>query len=168
MKANEISRREHWVAFQSVQLSYSLADRTIEREIVPMCQDQGMGIIAYFPLAGGILSGKYAHGQIPEGSRAAVEPRFQTRLRQAYLDLADVVTEVAQLIERTPAEVALAWLLTRPETSSAIVGASRPEQIISNAGAADITFDAAHLGRLNQASEAFRWTEPFGDARLAR
>ena len=166
MKANQISREHHWVQFQSVQVSYSLADRTIEREILPMCRDQGMGVIAYYPLAGGILSGKYAGGRIPEGSRAAVDPRFQRRLQVEYLALSEIVSQVAQEIGSTSSQVALAWLLTRPEASSAIVGASRPQQVEENAKAADLELPSNLLARLDEASDAFRWSPPFGDARL--
>ncbi|MCL5065232.1 MAG: aldo/keto reductase [Firmicutes bacterium] len=167
MKANQVSREHHLVQFQSVQLSYSLADRTPEREILPMCRDQGMGVIAYYPLAGGILSGKYQGGHIPEGSRADVDQRFGQRLQTRYLELAGIVSEVANEIDSRPAQVALAWLLTRPETSSAIVGASRAAQVEENAQAADLVLPPAVIERLDTASEAFRWTRPFGDARLS-
>ncbi len=166
MKANQVSREHHLVQFQSVQLSYSLADRTPEREILPMCRDQGMGVIAYFPLAGGILSGKYQGGHIPEGSRADIDQRFLKRIQTSYLELAGIVSEVANEIDSTPAQVALAWLLTRPETSSAIVGASRAAQVEENAEAADLVLPPAVIERLDAASEAFRWAPPFGDSRL--
>jgi len=166
MKANQVSRGHDWVGYQSVQVSYSLADRTPEREISPMCRDQGMGIIAYFPLAGGILSGKYQGGNIPDGSRAAVDQRFQRRIQSGYLAVAEVVGQVAHEVNATSSQVALAWLLTRLSTSSAIVGASRAAQVEENAKAADLVLPPAAIERLDNASEAFRWAPPFGDARL--
>lgn len=92
MKAIGISAKEGLNRYVSTQVSYSLADRTPERELVPMCLDQGVGIIPYFPLAGGILTGKYTSTvQAPAGSRADKEPRFVKMLSPDKLDLSEQV-----------------------------------------------------------------------------
>jgi aryl-alcohol dehydrogenase-like predicted oxidoreductase len=165
MKALSVSDRHHWVRYQAVQLSYSLADRLSEWEILPMVRDQGLGFVAYFPLAGGILTGKYHGGAVPETSRANTAPEFQTRLKAQYLTLADGVAEVAREVGATPGQVALAWILAHPEVSSAIAGATRAEHVGANAAASDLVLSAEVLARLDQLSEAFRWHAPFGDYR---
>jgi aryl-alcohol dehydrogenase-like predicted oxidoreductase len=165
VKALSVSDRHSWVAYQASQLSYSLADRIAEREQFPMLRDRGLGLVAYFPLAGGILTGKYQGGAVPEDSRAASAPSFQNRLEARYLTLADAVVRIAGDLGATPAQVALAWALIRPEVSSAIAGATRAHQVEDNAAAAELTLPEEAVTELNQISEGFRWSPPFGDYR---
>lgn len=166
MKALAVSERRGWERYASVQPSYSLADRTVEAELVPLCLDQQVGIIAYFPLAGGLLTGKYhANAAPPPDSRAAVNPRFGSRLleSQQNLDLAAEVAAVARSLEVSPAQVALAWLLARPAVASAIAGATRPSQVMENLGALDVHLDPTTTARLDEASRPFlrrRFMEP--------
>lgn len=161
MKALGMSKREHLTKFVSVQPCYSLADRTIELELEPMCLHEGIGIIPYYPLAGGILTGKYANGHAPSGSRVETDPSFHKRLDEARLALGVSVQQLAGELGHTAGNVALAWLMSRPAVSTIIVGASRPEQVIDNLSSVDITLDSETLTKLDEMSHDFRYTKPF-------
>jgi aryl-alcohol dehydrogenase-like predicted oxidoreductase len=166
-KALGLSDRYRWTRFVSSQVSYSLADRTPELEMVPLCLDQGLGLIAYFPLAGGILTGKYRQPQLlPSGSRAEKDPHFAQRLDQSRLDLAHRVREIAAERGTTPAGLALAWLVRQPAVASAIVGATRVEQVEENLQALEVAWDATVAAALDDASQAFRYAPPFAVYRL--
>ncbi|NGZ76426.1 aldo/keto reductase [Saccharibacillus alkalitolerans] len=167
MKALGISEREGFVRYISSQTCYSLADRTPENELIPMCLDQGVGIIPYFPLAGGILSGKYGGEEAaPAGSRAETDPNFRRFLSDRYLELGRQVSELAAEAGTTPGVLSLAWLMRRPAVSTVIVGATRPEQVEANLESVTFEPDAALLERLDAVSEPFRSGEPFAVYRL--
>jgi aryl-alcohol dehydrogenase-like predicted oxidoreductase len=158
MKALGLCDRLGLERLVSVQPSYSLAGRRVEEELVPCCLDQGVGIIAYFPLAGGLLSGKYVRGQaVPKGSRADTTPAFGERMlgSEARLALAEGVAAIARDLGATPAQVALAWLVHMPAVASAIAGATRADQVRENAAAADLTLEPAVMERLDQLSRPF-------------
>jgi aryl-alcohol dehydrogenase-like predicted oxidoreductase len=162
-----VSRCNGWVPFASVQPSYSLADRWPEDEMVPMCLHQGVGLIAYLPLAGGILTGKYRHGEAPPaGSRAITQPRFARRLTADRLALADGVAALAAEAGLTPAQVALSWLIGRPAVSSAIAGATRVEQVEENLAALDVALTPEQEARLDELSQPFRFGPPSNFPRL--
>ncbi|MBX5467531.1 MAG: aldo/keto reductase [Firmicutes bacterium] len=168
-RALEVSRAHHWEPYISVQPGYSLVDRGVERELVPLCLDQGIGILAYYPLAGGILTGKYRPGEPPPpDSRAATEPTFARRLDRDRLQTARAVAEEAQALGVTPAQLALAWLLHRPGVTSAIVGATRPEQLRENLGALEVPWTETVAQRLDALSERFVWAPPFAEYRIDR
>jgi aryl-alcohol dehydrogenase-like predicted oxidoreductase len=168
MKAVGISDRLGLARYISMQTSYSLADRTPERELIPMCQDQGLGIIPYFPLAGGILTGKYGTPQeAPAGSRADTDPGFRRFLGEATVTLARQVAALAEELGTTPAALSLAWLLRRPAVSTVIVGATRVEQLRSNLASLELQPDDAILARLDEISAPFRSGEPFALYRLS-
>ncbi|GGN94472.1 aldo/keto reductase [Saccharibacillus kuerlensis] len=168
MKALGISESKGFVRYISSQTSYSLADRTPERELIPMCLDQGVGIIPYFPLAGGILSGKYSGGAegAPAGSRADTDPNFGRFLSERYLDLGRRVSKLAEEAGTTPSALSLSWLMNRPAVSTVIVGATRPEQVESNLVSVDLQPDRDLLEKLDEISEPFRSGEPFAVYRL--
>lgn len=156
-KAQGIADRHHLTPFVSVQPSYSLADRAPERELVPCCLDLGLGIIAYFPLAGGILTGKYRAGQAPpEGSRARTQPRFADRMNEGNLALAATLTEMARELGCTPSQLALAWLIRQAAVAGAIAGATGVGQLEENARAAEVEVPADVMARLDEASRPFR------------
>ncbi|WAH36038.1 aldo/keto reductase [Alicyclobacillus dauci] len=165
MKALSISEREHLERFVSVQPCYSLADRTIEVELEPLCRDQGIGIIPYYPLAGGILTGKYANGQAPSGSRVDKDPNFKKRLDNDRIQLGNEVVDLATSRGWTAGALSLAWLMHRPAVSTIIVGASRPEQVQSNAASVDIDLDSETIEKLDAISEPFRYGQPFATFR---
>ncbi|HLW60745.1 MAG TPA: aldo/keto reductase [bacterium] len=155
-KALWVSDRRGFVRFESVQPSYSLADRAVERELVPFCRDQGIGVIAYFPLAGGILTGKYRRGQQPpKGSRVLTQPQFAKQISEASLTLAEDVVGLAGEARCTPSQLALAWLVRQPAVSSAIAGATSVAQLEENLATLDVKPADGVLARLEEVSRPF-------------
>lgn len=129
MKALWISDVQKLVRFDSVQPHYSLVHRDeFERELMPLCQDQGVGVIPYSPLAGGFLTGKYRRdAPLPESARVGgVQRRYMNERGFAALDKLD---EVAQAHEATVAQVAIAWILANTAVTSAIIGANTVSQL---------------------------------------
>ncbi|GIP17916.1 aldo/keto reductase [Paenibacillus montaniterrae] len=165
MKALGISRQLGISAYISHQTSYSLADRTPERELIPLCLDQGIGIIPYFPLAGGILTGKYVQG-IPQGSRAETDPGFNRFFSEHTLVLSKQVAQLAQELGTSPNVLSIAWLLHQPVVGSVIVGATKPEQLLDNLQALELELDASVLQRLDEISAPFKHGEPFAFYRI--
>jgi diketogulonate reductase-like aldo/keto reductase len=132
----------------------SLQERSAEYEIVPSALDQGLGLLIWSPLAGGLLSGKYRRGQAPPpGSRRAGEwsepPVYE---EDTLYDTVDVLVEIAEDRGVSPARVALAWLLGRPGVTSVIVGARTGAQLQDNLAAAELELSAEQAGRLEQVS----------------
>jgi aryl-alcohol dehydrogenase-like predicted oxidoreductase len=140
--------------FVSTQVYYSLQERTLEHEILPACLDQGVGVLVWSPLAGGLLSGKYRRDQeAPAGSRQLSdwgEPPVYDE--DKLYDTIDVLVEVAEGHGVSAAQVALAWLLRRPGISTVIVGARTDEQLADNLRAVDLQLGADELQRLDEAS----------------
>lgn len=168
MKALGISDRNGLVRYISIQISYSLADRTPEREMIPLCLDQGLGLIPYFPLAGGILSGKYLSPErVPAGSRADTDPNFKRFLQEKYIRLAQGVSRLAEEQGIAPSALSLAWLLRRPAVSTVIVGATKPEQVAENIGCLNVPLDEATQHILDEISRPFIHGEPFASYRLS-
>jgi len=133
-----ISDRERFPRYISVQPEYNLLERDIERELVPACLEFGLGIIPYLPLAGGTLTGKYKPGAPPpEGTRGYNNPRFEPRLRRDTLEAVQRLDAWARERGYTVSELALAWLAARPGVSTVIAGTTRPEQVATNARAAE-------------------------------
>lgn len=167
MKALGLSDRLGLSRFVSTQTSYSLADRTPERELVPLCLDQGVGIIPYFPLAGGILTGKYRAGEeAPAGSRAATNPGFTRFFGESNLALGRQVSSLADKLGCSASVLSLAWLMKQPAVSTVIVGATSKEQLEHNLGSVELPLDAAALEELDTLSRPFRNGEPFALYRL--
>lgn len=166
MKALATSDKYSLARYVSTQPSYSLADRTIEQEIVPLCLDQGIGIIPYFPLAGGILTGKYTQAHTPAGSRADKDGRFAARLDTERLRLGERVGQLALNLSLSPSVLSLAWLIHQPAVSTIIVGATKHEQLQDNVRAAEVRLDATTLEDLGEASQSFMHGRPFATYRL--
>jgi len=155
-KALWMSERHGLARYVSVQPEYSPADRRIEPELVPVCLDQGVGLIVYFPLAGGILTGKYKPGaQPPQGSRALTQPAFARRLNERNLALAQNMERLAAEIGVTVAQLTLAWVMNRPGITSALVGATRVAQQEENLKAVDLELRPDVVTRINELSQAF-------------
>jgi aryl-alcohol dehydrogenase-like predicted oxidoreductase len=148
--------------YESVQLQWSLAERAAEREVVPACRAFGLGVLVWSPLARGFLSGKYQRGK-PQPSGSRLESWTDT-WRQYDNDrawsLLDVVRRVAQRRESTPARVSLAWLLSKPEVSTVIVGARSVQQLEDNLKAAELTLGRDDLNELEDASRP-EWGYPY-------
>lgn len=152
MKANGIADRAGWTRFCSGQYLYNLITRDIEREILPACADQGVGVICWSPLAAGLLTGKYRKAPAPEeGTRMALRAKFDVKRfwHERGFRVAEEVSAVANEIGHTPHAVALAWLLGDRRISSVVVGARNPEQIRQNAAAGDLDLDPAIHRRLD-------------------
>lgn len=122
---------------QVEQPRYNMLDRHIEPEILPTAAKYGMGLVVFSPLAQGLLTGKYNDG-IPEGTRAASSTWLDRDLNEANLAKAREITALAQELDLTPAQLALAWILRRPEISSAITGASKPRHVEGNVAASGV------------------------------
>jgi aryl-alcohol dehydrogenase-like predicted oxidoreductase len=154
MKALGISERKNLQRFISQQIHYSLQARDAEYELVPVALDQGVGILVWSPLAGGLLSGKYRRGQdMPEGSRHLTdwnEPPVHDE-DQLY-DIVDVLVEIGEAHGVSAAQVALAWTLGRPGVATVVVGARTEEQLADNLGATDLTLANDERARLDEVS----------------
>ncbi len=139
-----ISDRRGWASFVSVQPEYNLLSREIERELVPACLEFGVGVIPYYPLAAGVLTGKYKPGlPVPEHTRGYNNPNFAGRLRREALETAQRLDSWARERGHTVGELALAWLVAQPAVSTVIAGVRSPEQVVANAraGAWKLTAD---------------------------
>ena len=142
--------RKNLTPFVSVQPHYNLFDREIERELLPFCRQHGIGVIPYSPLAGGILTGKYRGGAAPPpASRAARIPAMQQQLTAGTLGKVAALRAWAEARSHTVGELALAWLLSRPEVSTIIAGASTVAQLEANARAAQWRLTPAELTQLD-------------------
>ena len=154
MKALAAADRCGGARFVSQQIHYTLEAREAEYELVPISLDQGLGILVWSPLAGGLLSGKYRRGQTPpDGSRRLTdwkEPPIRDEER--LYDIVDVVVEVAEAHGVSGAEVSLAWLLRRPAVASLVIGARTEAQLQSNLKAAELVLSDADMDKLNKVS----------------
>jgi aryl-alcohol dehydrogenase-like predicted oxidoreductase len=146
----------------SNQPQYSLLWRVIEAEVVPLCQSEGVSQIVWSPLAQGVLTGKYLPGAPPlEGSRAAGEGGDMSwLLRDEVLTPVQQYAELCRQAGYTPASVALAWVLQNDNVSSAIVGASRPEQIAQNVTALDIDLEPDFVAAIEKVLEPTTLFDP--------
>ncbi len=154
MKALGIAGRDHLPRFVSQQIYYSLQERSAEYELIPLATDQGHGTLVWSPLAGGLLSGKHRRGQDgPAGTRQLAgwdEPPVYDE--DKLYDTIEVLVGVAEEHGVSAAQVALAWLLTRPTISSVIVGARTDEQLADNLKAAELTLSDQDLAKLDEVS----------------
>jgi aryl-alcohol dehydrogenase-like predicted oxidoreductase len=151
-KALGISARRGFARFQSVQAYYSLAGRDIEREIVPLANDQRLAILPWSPLAGGFLTGKFSRdGKGPQGARRSSFD-FPPIDRERAFRIIDAARPIAQAHDASVARVALAWLLHQSAVTSVIVGAKTREQLLDNLGAADLELSADELAALGAVS----------------
>ncbi|MCD6249580.1 MAG: aldo/keto reductase family protein [candidate division Zixibacteria bacterium] len=130
------------------QPRYNMLDRHIEDAIMPTCAYNGMGLVVWSPLAQGMLTGKYANGA-PKGSRGAETMWLAGHLTDENLATAGKLNEVAQSLDITIAQLALAWILRRPEISSAIIGATKVEQLQENVAASEIELDDETLTKID-------------------
>ncbi|KAB2882399.1 MAG: aldo/keto reductase [Kofleriaceae bacterium] len=140
--------------FVTLQAQYSLVARELEREHVPLCRQWGLGILPWSPLAGGFLSGKYRRdAPAPAGTRLDVwKDRWGRYDTPRNWDIIDAVVEVAEEVRATPAQVALAWLLHKPEVTSVIFGARTVAQLDDNVPAAAVKLSPQMMQRLDDAS----------------
>ena len=136
--ANLLAEVQGWSRLAVIQSHYHLLEREVEKEVLPYCQAHGVGFVPYFPLAGGFLTGKYKRGEpAPAGSRGEISAYVQGYMTEANHRLIEELGAWAQKRARGLNELAEAWLLARPEVCSDISGATKVEQVLSNAQAAD-------------------------------
>ena len=152
VKALGISERLGLSRFESLQAYYTIAGRDLERELIPMLQSEGVGLMVWSPLAGGFLSGKYGREQQAEaGSRRTAFDFPPVDKERAYASI-DVMREIAGKRGVSVAQIALAWLLHQPQVTSVIIGAKRPEQLADNLAATQVALTADELAKLDAAS----------------
>lgn len=171
-KALTLARASGLARFESAQMYYSLAGRDIEREIVPLCQAEGVAILPWSPLAGGLLSGKFtASLEGPEEARRKSFD-FPPVDRERFPRVLSALSSVAAAHGTSAARVALAWLLTRPFVTSVIVGAKRPDQLADNLAAAELRLTPEQVQALDEASALPReypgWMVEFQNTRYPR
>ena len=151
VKALGIAERLGLARFESLQAYYTLAGRDLERELVPMLQSEGVGLMVWSPLAGGLLSGKYRGQPSEEGSRRQSFD-FPPVDRPRADECIDAMRPIAEAHGVSVAQVALAWLLHQPVVTSVIIGAKRAEQLADNLAATQLELDADELARLDAVS----------------
>jgi voltage-dependent potassium channel beta subunit len=153
MDAHRIAERLGLDPIVSNQPCYNLLRRQIERAVIPVSEHLGVGQVVYSPLGQGVLTGKYSGGKVPEGSRAADDKQNQFikgYLRPENIEKADKLKPVAEEAGLTLAQLAVAWCLRLPNVTSAIVGASRPEQVEDNAGASGVELSDEVLAKIDE------------------
>jgi aryl-alcohol dehydrogenase-like predicted oxidoreductase len=149
-----------WSPFVALQIPYSLAERTVERELMPMAVEMGLGVVPWGTLGSGLLSGKYTRDDlkpVQASGIGAVNTRkdmgvITGRLNARVLDIADVVKQVAEELGRSPTQVALAWAMLNPAVASPIIGCRTSAQLEQNLGALDIVFSPEQVERLDAIS----------------
>jgi aryl-alcohol dehydrogenase-like predicted oxidoreductase len=152
-----IAELRGWSQFCALQISYSLTERSVERELIPMAAEMGMGVCPWSPLGGGVLSGKYSQADLAPpnmndlSSRKAINA-VTGRLSAHSLSVAELVGEIAKSIGKSSAQVALAWTLLNPAVTAPVIGVRTVAQLKDNLGALDVTISADQLARLDALS----------------
>jgi aryl-alcohol dehydrogenase-like predicted oxidoreductase len=168
-KTVALAREHGWAPPVTLQPQYNLLVRELEWEIVPSCQDAGLGLLPWSPLGGGWLTGKYTQQERPTGATRlgedpsrGVEAYDRRSSKQRTWDVVDALREVAEGRGVSMAQVALAWLVDRPAVTSVILGARTTEQLEDNLGAAGLHLSAEESARLDAASDPGAADYPYG------
>ena len=148
-QANTLAELRGWTPFRALQVEYSLVQRDVERELVPMASDLGLGVTPWAPLGGGVLTGKYAQGG---DSQRRDRNMNQHRLGERTDRIVRELLAIAGEIGKSPAQVALRWCLERPGVTSPILGARHPGQLEDNLGALAFSLSDEERRRLDEAS----------------
>jgi aryl-alcohol dehydrogenase-like predicted oxidoreductase len=158
----DLARHHGWESFACLQPLYNLLDREAEWDLVPVCRTEGLGLIPWSPLRGGWLTGRYRRDMAtpPAGSRVEADPdasgwpeAWQTYATERTWDVIDAVLEVASATGRSPAQVALRWLMQRPGVTAPIIGPRTPEQLEDSLAAAGTPLADEHMARLTAVSD---------------
>jgi len=154
MEALWLSETKGWASFSAYQPQYSLVVRDIDEEIVPACELKGLGLVAWSPLAGGYLAGKYTPGSLKvQGTRSAEGWGFNSRFfAPNHGEILQTLLDVSKELGRSPAQVALRWVMDQPFMTSAIVGARHVEQLRETLAAGGWRLPAAAFARLDKVS----------------
>jgi aryl-alcohol dehydrogenase-like predicted oxidoreductase len=151
-RANEIADKRGYEPFAVTQPRYNLVDREIEGNYLDMCETYDLGVVPWSPLAWGFLTGKYTREGLEGESRARADERFERAyLTEENFDVLDVVREVADELDASPAQVSLAWLCHHEDVTAPIFGARTPEQLEENVAAADLSLSDDQFERLSEA-----------------
>ena len=159
MKALGLSERYGWQRFVCLQPQYSLVVRDIEREVLPLCREEGLGVVPWGPLGGGFLSGKYRRGEKPPpnsritfGSKGG-EESWENRATERNFHILDAIGRIASLRQKSYTQVALAWLRQQPGVTAPIVGARTIEQLEDNLGSIGWNLSYEEMETLNKVSQ---------------
>ncbi|EGF30773.1 Oxidoreductase [Oxalobacteraceae bacterium IMCC9480] len=151
-KAIGISERLGLARIESLQAHYTIASRDLERELIPMLRSEGVGLMVWSPLAGGLLSGKYGREKQAEAGSRRTNFDFPPVNKERAWDCIDVMHPIASAHGVSVAQIALAWLLHQRQVTSVIVGAKRPDQLADNIAATKVTLSADELRLLDDCS----------------
>ncbi len=152
VQAALIARGRNWAPLIALQIEYSLMERTVEGDLIPMAREMGMGVTPWSPLKGGVLTGKYtrANAATTDPSRGAW---VKNHLNDRAYNIVDVLIAVAKEAGTTPAKAALSWVNNRPGVVSSIIGARTMEQLEDNLGALDVKLTESQIAKLNEATQ---------------
>ena len=153
--------------FVSCQDEYNILNRNVEAELIPAMQKYGCGLLPYFPLASGLLTGKYKRTEMPEGARLTDMPTFANRiyLTDENFDIVDNLNEFAHKTGHSILELAFGWMASRPTTASIIAGATKPEQIDANVAAVNWVLSQSEIDEVDKISARQEVTDAFGRKR---
>jgi aryl-alcohol dehydrogenase-like predicted oxidoreductase len=147
-----------WAPLVALQIEYSLVERSVEHELIPMAEAMGLGVLPWSPLGGGILTGKYSRDDLSQASEAGVSSTRKGvisssgHMNERSLQIASVVTNVAAQLGATPSQVALAWTLLNPAVVAPVMGARTLAQAEDNLGALSLQLEDEHIAQLTDAS----------------
>ncbi len=170
MRSLGVSRQRGFESFKTTQSYYALVGRELERETIPLIDDQGLGLLVWSPLAGGFLSGKFSReGTVDKNARRAVFD-FPPIDKDSAFDIIDAMRPIAESHGVSVAQVGLAWLLHKKTVTSVIIGAKRMDQLEDNLASIDLTLSDADMATLDTVSapkvEYPAWMNSLGDDRL--
>lgn len=168
-KAIDLSRYHGWETFVSLQPLYNLLDRELEWELLPLCQNEGLGTLIWSPLRGGWLSGKYQRGmeappentRVEKASEQGWSESWDAYANERTWQIIDTLNSIADDLNRSVAQIALRWLMQRPGVTTPIIGASKRHHLIDNLGAADFELNEEQMEKLNQVSQP-QYPYPYG------
>ncbi len=142
---------KNWTPSIALQIEYSLAERTVENELIPMAKEMGMGVTPWSPLKGGVLTGKYSRAD-KDSANAGRGAWVENHLTERNFKIVDELKRIAENLDATPAQVALAWVQAKPAVTSTIIGARTMDQLQANLKALDIELTDDHAAALDDAS----------------
>ncbi|MDT0643865.1 aldo/keto reductase [Zunongwangia sp. F363] len=153
MKALDHSKFHHLERFASLQAYYTIAGRDLEREIIPLLQDQKVGLMVWSPLAGGLLSGKYSRDDEKKSGGRRDDFDFPPVNKERAFDILDLLKPMAEEKNASAAQLSIAWLLQQPAVTSVIVGAKNADQLEQNLKSSKIEFSEEELQKLDEVSQ---------------
>ena len=156
-QANTLAELRGWSPFIALQIEFSLVQRTVERDLIPMAREFNLGVTPWSPLGGGVLTGKYSRKDLEalddQERRQSEEGGRAVKLTERKIRIVEALMDVAAEIGRPAAQVALNWLIQKPGVVSPIIGARKPEQLEDNLACLDFALEEEHLRKLDEASE---------------